>query len=221
MTDDIWFLPVSFYGPGAPPPGWPGDPTLVPPLPHVFSFVNLGRVRDRGIELAAHAEWARLSFQGSYTFQDDPRLTSGTTLPLQINKPARHQAGAGLSYVDDRWSAAGDVRFTDRAFWADVLTEPFWGYTDGFLAANARLAYRLRRQPLELWLSGTNLFDREIKSHVYGDTIRRKITAGVRWEWLRPRPAQPREFEAASPRVPRGTARARPLPGNRLQLDTI
>jgi outer membrane receptor protein involved in Fe transport len=199
VTDDVWFLPVSFYGPGMPPPGWPFDPGAVPPLPNVFSFVNLGRVRDRGVEIAAHAEWARVSLQASYAFQDDPRLTSGTNLPLQINRPARHQAGAGLSYADDRWSAAGDLRFTDRAFWADVLTEPFWGYTDAYLAANGRLGYRLRGQALELWLSGSNLFDSKIKSHVFGDTVGRKVTAGVRWEWSRPGVPRASAVEVAGP----------------------
>lgn len=182
IKNNIWFLPISFYGPGAPPPGWPLDPSTVPLLPAVYSFINLGSVRDRGIELAVHAEWPRVAFQGSYTFQADPKLDSGTNLPLQINKPARHQAGGGVTYTANRWSAATDVQYTDRAFWADVLTEPFWGYTDSYVNVNARGTYRLRGQPWEFWLSATDLFDRKIKSHVFGDTIRRKVTAGIRWQ---------------------------------------
>jgi outer membrane receptor protein involved in Fe transport len=183
IKNNIWFLPVSFYGPGAPPPGWPGDPSRVPLLAKAFSFVNLGRVRDRGVELATNVQWPRLSLQGSYTFQDLPRLESGTSFPLQINRPARHQAGGGLTYADDRWSVAGDLHFTDRAFWSDVFTEPFWGYTDAYVNVNSRVSYRLRRVPWELWLSATNLLDEKIKSHVFGDTVRRKVTAGVRWQW--------------------------------------
>ena len=48
ISNNIWFLPVSFYGPGAPPPGWPGDPGMVPRLASVFSFVNLGRGTRQG-----------------------------------------------------------------------------------------------------------------------------------------------------------------------------
>jgi outer membrane receptor protein involved in Fe transport len=182
ITNNIWFLPVSFYGPGAPPPGWPLDPSFVPPLPHVFSFVNLGRVRDRGVELATNIEWTRLSLQGSYTFQALPQLTTGTTIPLQINQPARHQVGGGLTYVTDRWTAGVDAHFTDKAFWSDVLTEPFWGYTDAFVNVNARASHRLGGGAWEVWLGATNLFDEAIKSHVYGDTVRRKVTAGLRWQ---------------------------------------
>jgi outer membrane receptor protein involved in Fe transport len=184
IANNIWFLPVSFYGPGAPPPGWPGDPLSVPLLPNVFGFVNLGRVRDRGVELATNIEWPRLSVQASYTFQDLPRL-GNTSFPLQINRPARHQAGGGVTYAADRWRAAGDVHYTDRAFWADVFTEPFWGYTDAYVSVNARVSYRLPNRPWELWLSATDLLDEKIKSHVFGDTVRRKVTSGIRWQWER------------------------------------
>jgi outer membrane receptor protein involved in Fe transport len=182
ITNNIWFLPVSFYGPGDPPPGWPFGPNFVPLLPRAFSFVNLGRLRDRGVELTTKVEWPRLSVQGSYTYAADPLLESGTDLPLQINRPARHQGGGGLTYAATRWTASGDIHYTSRAFWADVFTEPFWGYTDGYVNANARASYHLAGQPWELWLSGTNLLDQKIKSHVYGDIVRRKISAGVRWE---------------------------------------
>jgi hypothetical protein len=70
-----------------------------------------------------------------------------------------------------------------RAFWADVLTEPFWGYTDAYSGVNARVSYRLPNRPWELWLSATDLLDEKIKSHVFGDTVRRKVSTGVRWQW--------------------------------------
>ena len=183
ISNNVWFLPVSFYGPGAPPPGWPGDPGTVPVLPKVFSFLNLGQVRDRGVELAGRFEWAPVSIQGSYTFQAVPALDSGTDLPLQINRPPRHQGGVGLTYRLNQWTAAADVHYTGRAFWADVLTEPFWGYTDAYSGVNARVSYHLPNRSWELWLSATDLLDEKIKSHVFGDTVRRKVSAGVRWQW--------------------------------------
>jgi outer membrane receptor protein involved in Fe transport len=183
VENNIRFLPVSFYGPGAPPPGWPGDPNLVPPLAHVFSFANLGRVRDRGIELAAHLDWPRVSIQGSYTFQDTPDVQSGTPFPIEVNRPSRHQGALSLAYLADQWTASGQLQYTDRAFWADVFTQEFWGYTDSYVNVNARLSYRPPNTPWEVWLTATNLFDERIKSHVYGDTIGRKVTAGIRWEW--------------------------------------
>jgi outer membrane receptor protein involved in Fe transport len=184
ITNKIWFLPVSFYGPSAPPPGWPLDPGFFPVLPHAYSFVNLGSVRDRGIELAANMKWGpRTSMQASYTFQADPQLDA-SSLPLQVNRPARHQFGGGLTYATARWSASGDAHYTDKAFWADVFTQDFWGFTDSYVNANGRVSYH-PGHTWELWLSATNLLDEKIKSHVYGDIVRRKVTAGVRWELAR------------------------------------
>jgi iron complex outermembrane receptor protein len=182
IKNNVWFLPVSFYGPGAPPPGWPGDPNAVPPfLPNVFSFVNLGRVRDRGIELGVRNEWPTVSVQGAYTFRGTPLLESGTNLPLQINRPARHQANGSLSYISDRWTVGTDIHYTGRTFWADVLTEPFWGWADSYVGVNARVGYRVPARPWELWVAATDLFDEKIKSHVYGDIVRRKVSGGIRW----------------------------------------
>jgi iron complex outermembrane receptor protein len=183
ISNNILFLPVAFYGPHNPPPEWPGDPQSVPLLPALFSFVNLSEVRDRGIELATRVEWPGVSLQASYTYQHDPSLNSGADVPLAINRPARNQASGGLTYVTNHWTAAGDVQFTDRAFWADVLTPEFWGYTDSFFTVNARAIYRPRGPSWEFWLSGTNLLDRPVQSHVFGDIVRRKLTAGMRWHW--------------------------------------
>ena len=64
-----------------------------------------------------------------------------------------------------------------------MLTQPFWGYTNAYQSVNARVSYRLPSVPWELWLSATNLLDEEIKGHVFGDTVRRKVTTGVHWQW--------------------------------------
>jgi iron complex outermembrane receptor protein len=186
VTNKIWFLPTAFYGPGLPPPGWPLDPGLVPLLPQTYSFVNLGSVRDRGVELSARLQWRPLLFlQGSYTFQADPLLDANSSLLLQINRPARHQVSSGLTYTSTptspRWTVSADAHYTDKAFWADVFTPEFWGYTDSYVNVNTRVSYQPKGVPWGLWVSATNLLDQKIKSHVYGDIVRRQVTAGVRW----------------------------------------
>jgi outer membrane receptor protein involved in Fe transport len=205
VTNKIWFLPVSFYGPGAPPPGWPSaDPATVPFLPHVFSFINLGSVRNRGVELAATYSVARLSLQGNYTFKADPEQGGSSLIPLTLNRPARHQFGGSLIASAARWTGSASAHYTDSAFWADVLTEPFWGETPSFVDVNGGIAYRIPKRPWEFRLDATNLFDQKIKSHAYGDIVRRKVTAGVRWRWDKRLPPQASR-RTASPAASRGT----------------
>ena len=188
VVNDIQFFPVSFYGPGVPAPGWPYDPLLMPFVVNTFSFVNLAELRNRGVELASKLDWPRLSgnrhlsVQGSYTFQADPVLKTGLSFPIEINRPARHRAGGAVIYETSTWNATGDLHYTDRAFWADVLTSQYWGYTDSFVALDARASYHPKNERRwEVWVAGTNLLDEKIKSHVYGDTIRRKVTVGINW----------------------------------------
>jgi hypothetical protein len=45
---------------------------------------------------------------------------------------------------------------------------------------DAQASYRLPRA-WEIWVSATDLLDQKLKTHVYGDTIRRRIMAGLRW----------------------------------------
>jgi outer membrane cobalamin receptor len=162
----------------------------VPLLPQTFSFLNLGSVRDRGIELTAKMEWPVLSFQASYTFQADPQLDAESSVPLQVNRPARHHLGGGVTYTSGRWNASADAHYTDKAFWADVLTPDFWGYTNAYVNVNTRVSYRPKGALWDLWLSATDLLDQQIKSHVYGDIVRRKVTGGIRFQ-LAPQTAVP------------------------------
>jgi hypothetical protein len=37
----------------------------------------------------------------------------------------------------DAWTFSSDVNYFGRAFWADVFTEEFWGYTDSFVNVDA------------------------------------------------------------------------------------
>ena len=59
--DAIFFTPVAFYGPANPPPTWPAViPPFVlgllpTPLPSLYTYRNLGKVKDKGFELGVEA----------------------------------------------------------------------------------------------------------------------------------------------------------------------
>jgi outer membrane receptor protein involved in Fe transport len=185
VDNKIWFLPATFYGPGAPPPGWPYGDEEVPFTVNTYSFLNLGSVRNRGVELAARFDLRQLSLQGTYTFQGVPEQ-EGEGSQLQINRPSRHLAGGSAIFASKGWTASGSVYYTGSAFWADVLTPEFWGTTSSFVAVNGSASYRFGNQPWEVRVDATNLLDEDIKRHVYGDIIRRRVTVGLRWRWDRP-----------------------------------
>ena len=183
IHDNVVFVPVAFFGPSDPPPGWQGGPAAIPPfaLIKTFSFLNVGTVRNRGLELSVNARF-RSGWSGrmSYTWQDDPKVSNASTgVPLFVNKPPRSAAGISADRRADRWFGSASVTYTGRAYWSDVLDPRFWGYSDAYTLVNGSLGVNVTRST-ELVVAGTNLLDRDIKQHVFGDIIGRKISIEVR-----------------------------------------
>lgn len=186
VSNNIAFVPTSFFGPADPPPGWPLPPGTVPPftLPKTFGFLNVGEVRDLGVELSADVDLpGSVSAHGSYTYQAAPRITNDSAIPLFLNRPPRHQAALSATVQKRRWYASLGFSYTDDAFWTDVLDSRFWGPTDSYFLINAGLGLRIAGDGAELTLNATNLLDENVQQHVFGDFIRRKVTAGARFKF--------------------------------------
>jgi len=183
IHDNVVFFPVAFYGPSDPPANWPGNAADVPPfaLTKTFSFLNVGTVRNQGFELSAERRFAGgLAARAAYAYQADPRAKSNVAgVPLSVNRPPHHMASISADRHTDRWFAAASISYTGRAFWSDVLDPRFWGYTDAYTLAGGSVGLSVTRST-ELVLSGTNLLDRDVKQHVFGDTIGRKVSVEVR-----------------------------------------
>lgn len=189
----VGFVQSESYGPTSPPPGWPLPVELVPPLPRTLTWLNVGNVRDRGLELAARAEVGRgVTARASYSYQTRPTVTdTDPRFPLQLNRPASHKAAAGAVYTGTRLAGALDVVYSGRAFWADILDARFWGETRAYVQVNAKASYSLRQDSLLVSASATNLFDRRIQQHVFGDIVPRQLVVTLRAAWGRPKPAAP------------------------------
>ena len=177
------FLPVEFYGPADPPPGWPYPASTVPPfaLVKTFRFLNVGNVREEGIELSADGRFRRgITVRAAYAYQFDPIAVSELPgVPLDVNSPPRHEASLSGERRTERWFASASAAYTGRAFWNDTLDPRFWGYTDAYTYVNAAFGFSATPKT-QLVLSATNLLDRRIKQHVFGDVIGRKTTLEVR-----------------------------------------
>jgi outer membrane receptor protein involved in Fe transport len=182
------FYTASFYTAANPPPGWPLPPFVLnfPPLagalPSGFSYRNIGETTDEGVELGIQVRprggW---SYGLNYSFQKEPEVKG---IPEdEVNKPPRHRANLDLGYDGGRYFVNGNVNYVDEAVWTDVLDARFHGPTDEFTQVNLSVGVRLLDDKLTFAVIGNNLFDEEIQQHVFGDIIRRKVSAQVIYSW--------------------------------------
>jgi outer membrane receptor protein involved in Fe transport len=185
VTNNIIFVPTQFYSPADPPAGWPGPPSTVPPslLPKTFSFVNVGRTRDQGIEMSWDMNWNdAFSTRTAYTYEFTPVIVNDSATPFQVNHPPHHQASLLGNFRRRSWDASLGATFTDHAFWADVLDARFWGTTESYVLVNTAVVAHARENA-DLLLRITNLLDHPVKQHTFGDIIRRKATVEVRYRF--------------------------------------
>jgi outer membrane receptor protein involved in Fe transport len=184
IRDGIYGGIAEFYGPEDPPPGWPLPSAFVPPfaLPKLLTFRNVGTIRNRGFESSLNSGWGTSFWTVlAYTWQDRPRLGDTNPLfPVTLNLPSRHQASATVGGTHGRWKGSAGITYTSRAFWADVFDPRFWGYTGSYLLANASIEHAFPVWRLEGVLRATDLFDRKVQQHAFGDIIRRRATLEIR-----------------------------------------
>lgn len=182
--DVIDFYPAAFYDSASPPAGWPLPAWLldVAPfhraLPALFSYRNAGEITNRGIELALSGRRSpRWSWLANYSWQDAP-VARGIPAD-EINIPPAHRANATLSWNGSVFFASAMSSYQSEAIWRDVLDARYWGPTPAFLSWNANAGVRLSKQ-VSITVAGTNLTNRKIQQHVFGDIIGRRVTAQVR-----------------------------------------
>jgi outer membrane receptor protein involved in Fe transport len=195
MNDTINFvaLPANFdpYTPADPPPGWPLPPAVLGQLAQVgiflprtaFTYLNLGPTRQRGLEVSLDHRWsAELSVFGNYSWQSDPDILDDPAPypPSELSLPPRHRFNAGGAFNGARYVGSVSINYTARAFWSDVLTSSFAGFTEAFTLVNGSVGVKWPRQKLTTSLKVNNLLNETVQQHVFGDLIRRTITGEVR-----------------------------------------
>jgi outer membrane receptor protein involved in Fe transport len=186
----IAFTPVAFYSPAAPPPGWPLPPAvlgLLPtPLPSRFTYLNLGTIKDKGIELGVDtAINPSLNLFVNYSYQWMPEIEdfpAGTTIN-DVNWPAENRFNAGLNVTHGKWLGNFSVNYTDEAYWQDVLDARFAGTTDAFTLVNGAIGYRWFNETIVTSLKLTNIGNQEIQQHIFGDILRRQVVGEVRFQF--------------------------------------
>jgi outer membrane receptor protein involved in Fe transport len=193
----------AFFSSSNPPPGWPLPAELVDHpvlrtilfdrLPATIAYLNVGPVRNRGLELSLErrlAEGVRAAL--TYSWQADPKTLTPApgqvACPIaELSVPPHHRFGAALRWDRRRVFGSVSADYVGRTFWNDVLPQlGFDGYTEAYTLVNAcfglRLASRQGRETAVV-LKGTNLLDREIRQHIFGDIQRLGVTAEIRLQF--------------------------------------
>jgi iron complex outermembrane receptor protein len=189
----IYFTPVRAYTAASPPPTWPA---LIPTaalsvlaangvlLPSHITYLNLGTIKDRGIELGVDAAVNQyVNVFTNYSYQAMPEaenLPPGTTIN-DVNWPARNRFNAGFDFGYRRFLGNLSVNFTDEAYWQDVLDARFSGTTDAYTLVNAGFGVKWAGERVVTSIKGTNLANQEVMQHVFGDVIKRSIVGEVRF----------------------------------------
>jgi outer membrane receptor protein involved in Fe transport len=185
------------YTPANPPPGVPaaviaflaavpaqfGGPILLPRT--VSTYLNLSGYRQRGFEASVdHSFNSRVSAFANYSFQDAPekRAKAGeiTTPTGEIGVPPRNRYNLGLSFETARVLGSALVNHADKAFWTDVLTSEYDGYTPAYTMLNATVGVKWANGKVITSLKGTNLTNEKVQQHTFGDIIKRSVFAEVR-----------------------------------------
>ena len=196
MDDQINFsqLPSNLdpYTAANPPPGWPLPPAVLTTmagagvyLPRTgFTYLNLGPIRQKGLELSVDhpisdsvGAFANYSWQSDPTVLDDPEPYPTQELAL----PPTHRFNIGFSFDNARFLGSGSVNYSADAFWSDVLTSPYHGFTEAYAMVNGSFGVKWAQGRVTTLVRGTNLFNRNIQQHVFGDIIKASVVGEVKF----------------------------------------
>jgi outer membrane receptor protein involved in Fe transport len=188
----IYFTPDRVYSASNPPPGWPLPPAILTVianlptpviLPSRYTYLNFGKVKDKGIELGVDAAANRyVNVFANYSYQWMPiaeGLPAGTTIE-DLNWPPKNRFNTGFNFSYSRYLGNLTVSYTDKAFWQDVLDARYAGFTDPFTTLNGAFGVRWLGERLVTSIKMNNIGNEEVQQHIFGDIIRRQVIGEAR-----------------------------------------
>ena len=153
-------------------------------LPASFSYVNRISVRESGMELGLTGRRGNFGGFVNYSWQAEPVVEGfGEEDADEISIPAAYRINAGLDAEFGAVDVGLSLNYTDRAYWTDVLTAEYHGWTEAFTMVNATLAINLMEGRFQPSVRMINLLNQEIQNHVFGDVLRRQIIGGLRYRF--------------------------------------
>jgi iron complex outermembrane receptor protein len=194
FTDEIFFTQTSEWGAVPPPPGFPDIPGVPGSaalvwggayltgirFPQSFTYLNLGEVTTKGIELGIDGSITpEFSAFANYSFQAKPvpgfEGLTDEEAEGEINLPAQHLLNVGVSYVGPSLFGSFAISHSTDAFWQDVLDARFHGFTEAYTLANLTVGKAFQNGRYTGSVKITNLFNQDVQQHVFGDVMKRAI----------------------------------------------
>jgi outer membrane receptor protein involved in Fe transport len=188
--DFIWNQ-VGSYTSQNPPPGWPLPPFVLDALiaanalgpgrglPSLIMSQNLGKIRNKGLELSAEARLNRyLTGYANYSWQARPQ-TMDPNYPI-FSLPPPHRFNAGLSLDYKRYLGNISVGYVASAYWNDVISVFYGGTTKAYTVVNVSAGLRWGSGKYIIMLKVANLANTAVQNHVWGDILKRQISGEFR-----------------------------------------
>lgn len=186
------------YSPDDPPPGMPaelvrllstlpaalGGPVVLPK--DVARYLNLGPVRQRGLELSIdHRPVSGVSLSASYSLEKEPQILEPRAgqirFPtLELPLPPRHRGHFLVSIDRPGWLASLSVTATSRTFWNNVLGLEYAAYTKAGALLNLTAGARFAGGRATALVRGTNLASSGTQQHIFGDIIGPSVSLELR-----------------------------------------
>ena len=175
-----------------PPPGWMLPPSILAVMAQrgillpqtAFTYRNLGPKRDKGLELSVDHRVSRaLTTFANYSWQAQPTiLDAPTPFPaVELALPPTNRFNAGFNFNGARFLGSASVNYADKAFWSDVLSSPYHGYTDAYTMVNGSFGVRFSEGRITTLVKATNLLNQDIQQHIFGDVIKRSGVVEIRF----------------------------------------
>ena len=113
---------------------------------------------------------------------DRPTVLKGDDpYPLtRLNLPPAHRVNVGASLNGRRFLGDLTVHHATAAFWSDVLTSEYHGYSPAYTLVNATAGIKWRDGRWTTLLRVGNLLNTTIRQHIFGDLLRRSVIGELR-----------------------------------------
>lgn len=182
---------VDPYTSTAPPPGWVLPASLIDVLASqkiflprtAFTYLNLGPTRSTGLELSLDQKISSaVSASANYSWQGKPVvLDAPTPYPAaEIAFPPTHRANLNVTLAGRRYLGTLGLNYSTTAFWSDVLTSQYHGFSDAYTLVNLSAGRKWAGSRYTTSVKVTNLLNQDVQQHIFGDIMKRSVMGEVR-----------------------------------------